>query len=179
MAIRRNLYICSPEYFWSLDTQRHICAMRRGKSHDWIFNLIRGCRNNIDELIYIDEDEWMLCKDVHVGCDIRYLVIFKDPALHTIRNLSSEHVRMLLEIQKRCRQFLQGESQDVSWRMYFNYQPSVMQLHLHIAQKITFSSNRVHPLACVIRNIQACSDHYKNALILGSRLHVAKQRSVY
>ena len=40
------------------------------------------------ERIYLDKTAFMLCRDIHPGTDTRYLVIFKDTSLKTIRDLT-------------------------------------------------------------------------------------------
>ena len=121
------------------------------------------------ETVYLKHPDWLLCEDKHPGNDIRYLVMFKDMHLHTIRNLTFQNLPMLHEMKKMCNAFLDQKHGSEKWFMYFNYSPSVMQLHLHITKTMQFSAGRSQPLNCVMMNLKRDGEYYKNALILLSR----------
>ena len=61
------------------------------------------------ERIYLDKTAFMLCRDIHPGTDTRYLVIFKDTSLKTIRDLTGDHVKLLTEVQATISQFLKQQ----------------------------------------------------------------------
>ena len=100
------------------------------------------------------------------GCDVRYLVVFKDTALRTIRDLRQHHLPLLREINTRVRAWLR-ETQQGCFGMYFHFLPSVFQLHLHVRDK-SFSRKhvRMQPLQNVMGNLAKTSMYYKDALIM-------------
>jgi diadenosine tetraphosphate (Ap4A) HIT family hydrolase len=142
---------------------------RQHADHKWIFNLLAG--QATDEEVFVENEQWMLCRDRHPGPEDRFLVVFKDTSLYTLRELDSTHVRMLVQVQNACRKFLRETYQNDphtqhTWRLYFNYMPSVLQLHLHVARCTSHCSTRIQPLGCVIRNIRDNPGHYASALIM-------------
>ena len=100
------------------------------------------------------------------GCDVRYLVVFKDTALRTIRDLRQHHLPLLHEINTRVRAWLR-ETQQGCFGMYFHFLPSVFQLHLHVRDK-SFSRKhvRMQPLQNVMGNLAKTSMYYKDELIM-------------
>lgn len=172
----KDLYICSPERFYAGDTQNYIRQRQQDYDKQWIYNLISST-NMYDnarqhEQIFINEEQWMLCKDIHPGRDTRYLVVFKDLCLSTIRALDASHLMLLEEVRTRVRAFLGSQhstSEAADFRIFFHYMPSVYQLHAHIStHTMPAQVVRRHYLNHVIRNIKQNSHHYKNALILTS-----------
>jgi hypothetical protein len=100
------------------------------------------------------------------GDDVRYLVIFRDTALKTIRDLAQKHVAMLEHVKQTVRAWLAQNDPD-AYEMYFHFMPSVFQLHLHVRRTASCRQHlRVQPLANVISNLRKTPDHYQNALIL-------------
>jgi diadenosine tetraphosphate (Ap4A) HIT family hydrolase len=183
----RRLAICDPMEFWSSGMQEYIQHTRSRPDHGWIFDLVDGLENDPLEEILIYNEDWILCRDRHpsrqIGSAMRYLVIFKDTTLHTIRDLTRLHIPMLMQVQKQCRQFLLALPDTGSWRMYFNYMPSVFQLHLHISSHEAHTNNREQPLGCVIRNLHTNPFYYANALIAtkyyGKKIDTLKHRPCY
>lgn len=163
----RPTSICSPETYYEPGAHARMLQRRQQPEHQWIFDLLAGRASG--EEVFIDNSQWMLCRDRHPGAEDRFLVVFKDTTLHTIRELRSAHVPMLLEVQHACRRFLKEHGLDRpphGWRLYFNYMPSVLQLHLHVARSTAHSSTRIQPLACVVRHIRDNPIHYATALFV-------------
>lgn len=99
----------------------------------------------------------------------RYLVIFKNLELRTMRDLRSEHVEMLQNMQQKISNFLRQQhgTLAMSYRIFFHYFPSVFQLHAHVsARRIAFNSYRRHYLLGVLRNLQKNDRYYQDAMIL-------------
>ena len=99
----------------------------------------------------------------------RYLVIFKNMELRTMRDLRLEHVEMLQDMQQKLSKFLRQQHGTLakSYRIFFHYFPSVFQLHAHVsARRITFNSYRRHYLFGVLRNLQKNDRYYQDAMIL-------------
>ena len=161
--------ICCPESFFCEAFANKIAANRAHANQQWIFALIRG-EFAPNEFVFIDEPEWMLVQgNSHVSLEVRYLVIFKDTTLHTIRDLRQDHLNMLREVCQKVSAFLRARhAHYAAFRYYFHYMPSVFQLHLHVCCNGTADMNRTQPLSCVMRNIEARDTWYRDALILFS-----------
>lgn len=172
----KDYCICSPEQFYGCDVQKYIKARQLDPDKQWIYSLISNTEHHQtqarSEQIYINEDEWMLCKDIHPGRDTRYLVVFKNLALTTIRSLDESHVPLLETINARVLEFLKSrytEAETAQFRIFFHYMPSVYQLHAHVStHAMPHQVMRRHYLRHIIRNVTKQSLHYRNALILTS-----------
>jgi hypothetical protein len=165
----RACSICCPESFFCDAFANKITANRAHANQQWIFDLIRG-EFAPNEFVFVDEPGWMLVQgNSHLSQDVRYLVIFKDTTLHTIRDLRQHHLAMLREVREKVVAFLRTRhAHHASFRYYFHYMPSVFQLHLHVCCNGTADMNRTQPLSCVMRNIEARDTWYRDALILFS-----------
>ena len=173
----KDCFICSPEHYNSEPVQSYVRQKSRERDKQWIFDLIKNAsdselllRNR--EIIHINTPEWMLCRDVHPGRDTRYLVVFKNRTLKTIRDLDGRHVDMLCDIQAQVSAFMALHHSDspLKFRCFFHYMPSVYQLHAHISSHtLPLNSMRRHYMTQVIGNIAKQSKHYSNALILISK----------
>lgn len=163
----RTSGICCPSEFFCDEFARRIDANRAHERQRWIFDLIAG-RAAPKEEIFLDGDDWMLVRGSSYSApDVRYLVIFKDLALRTIRDLRQAHVAMLRKMRKKVLCFLQANhANHKDFRLYFHYLPSVFQLHLHVCGEAAADSSRTQLLSCVVRNLEARDTWYKDALIL-------------
>jgi hypothetical protein len=140
---------------------------RANASQRWIFDLIRG-EFAPSELVFLNEAEWMLVQGkAHTLYETRYLVIFKDTELHTIRDLRQTHLPMLMDIWRKVTLFIATRhGADAAFKQYFHYLPSVFQLHMHVCSSSALDVNRTQRLSCVVRNIRAVDTWYRDALIL-------------
>lgn len=182
----REIAICSPEDYSSRVMQEYIHLKCQEPDKQWIYDLISGKIGtqtaNSMERIYLNEPAFMLCRDIHPGTDTRYLVIFKDTALKTIRDLTGNHLELLTQIQSRIQQFLRHSHPDThrEFKIFFHYTPSVFQLHVHVSVPNTFyNTTRVHHLSTCIRNLRHDSDWYAKALILVSLCRSVKALNLY
>jgi hypothetical protein len=132
------------------------------------------------ETVYHNTSEWLLARDLHRGTDNRYLVIFKDEDLHSIRNLRAEHIDMLKGITAFLKKWLptQEPAHHKKYLLYFHYMPSVFQLHLHVSMRKAPDSLRVHQVHNVVRNLSQRDTWYKDALILCPSTNPVKSRSL-
>lgn len=162
--------VSSPEEYYSVRMAAFIQSECRLPRNQWIYRIIDNNLKHTDERVFLDDPAWCLCLDKHCGDDVRYLVVFKDTALKTIRDLRREHVPMLAEVEARVRAWLREQGQhgdEAHFALYFHYMPSVFQLHLHVREHGACRRHiRIQPLAVVCENLEACSTHYKDALIL-------------
>lgn len=175
----KEMTICDSETYNCALMQGYISSRRQDDDKQWINDLID---DNVmeNEVIYVDTNETLLCKDIHPGNDERFLLIFKDKSLRTIRDLTAEHVPMLLRAQSTVRNFLMESGKNDNWRIFFHYTPSVYQLHAHVSTlRNNLDNSRKHPLGCVIRNLRQNSDHYKHALIMTPLCRALKHLNLY
>ena len=90
--------------------------------------------------------------------DFKLLVIFKDPALKSIRDLKQKDIPLLQKAKKQTLDFVKnklGYSEDKVW-LYFHYPPSFYVLHLHVVsidRDFEETIGRCHLLSNVIFNL--------------------------
>ena len=162
---RPRYFICCPEQYYNKATQHAIAANRRHRDQAWIFNLVHGTARHDREVIYIDTEHWLLCS--HPESDARFLVVFKDLRLHSIRDLRHEHVPMLRDVNRQVAAFLRGRfSRDVrDFKFFFHYMPSVFQLHMHVCLQHTGDTLRIHSLQSVLYRLKIDDLWFQRALI--------------
>ena len=81
--------------------QQYIQSNREKQEQQWVYKLIREGLANQDEQVFLDNNDFVLCTNVHHGLDDRYLVVFKDENLKTIRDLDQTHIRILTKLQRQ------------------------------------------------------------------------------
>ena len=96
----KDLAICSPDLYYTPRMQKYIYQKCQESDKKWIYRIIQGKPWSSKEVVYIDDKDWMLCKDIHPGADTRYLVVFKSLELKTIRDLRQEHVTLLMKMKR-------------------------------------------------------------------------------
>ena len=162
--------------------QAYVAQVRAREDQQWVQNLVVEGFANRNETVFIDTPDWVMCSNIHAGVDDRYLVVFKDPRLKTVRDLRGDDVDMLMRMNESVQQFLRQMHPLVAkkYKIFFHYLPSVFQLHAHVSTKrLAFNMNRRQPLACVVRNLRHNSDYYKHALILTSVQRCLRQHHIY
>lgn len=171
-------FICSPHEYFHPTFIEFIRQERLSRSHRWISAIIHG-HSGKSEQVFIDRENWCLCLDKHHGHDTRYLVIFKDESLVTIRDLREKHLPMLEEIQSTVLRWVEAKHRQ-RYFLYFHYMPSVFQLHLHVnSNQQHINGSRAHFLSTVVRNLRQHSEYYKKALILSSWCKTMKRTSLH
>jgi hypothetical protein len=171
-------FICSPHEYNDPKFVEFMKQERLSRNHRWIYAIIDGYRGR-SEQIFIDREKWCLCLDKHHGYDTRYLVIFKDESLMTIRDLREQHLPMLEEIHHTVLQWIESRHRQ-KYFLYFHYMPSVFQLHLHVnSNRQHINASRAHFMQTVLRNLRHSSEHYKNALILSSWCKTMKRSNLH
>ena len=161
----RSPIICAPETYYAADFQTMLRENRR--QNQWIFNLIAELHCP-GETIHHTNSQWLLARDLHRGTDNRYLVIFKDTALHSIRDLRAKHIDVLKEVVAFVKQWLlvHEPEQHKKYHLYFHYMPSVFQLHMHVSMRKSTESYRAQHVHHVLRNLSRLDTWYQDALIL-------------
>ncbi len=156
--------ICAPDFYWSPLVQREIKRVTLLDNNQWIYELSSAG----DEEILHDTEDWLLAKDKHPGTDERWLIIYKDRHLRTIRDLRAQHISMLSDSVEQTRLILADKKpQDTMWSIFFHYYPSVFQLHAHVmTAPLTRNTDRIHDVCHVLRNLNKNTHWYRDALIL-------------
>lgn len=173
-SMSREVVICCPERYFSESFQSYIRNNCLKEDRQWIYNLISDESQPSSECVYEENSDWLLCLDKHPGSDTRFLVVFRDLSLKTIRDLRQIHAAMLVDMTHKVRRSVRRimpEWEDVC--IYFHYHPSVYQLHAHVCQveqmcRSSYYSRR-HDVRHVVRNLRTDSLWYHNALILTSK----------
>jgi hypothetical protein len=175
MSCIRHTCICTPETYYHSEFQQFVADNRR--QNQWIFDLmtVPDCPG---EKIYHDAGEWILARDLHRGTDNRYLIVFKDTNLNSIRDLRSRHVCMLKRLVAFLKKWLptQEPAMHDKYHMYFHYMPSVFQLHMHVSMRKAPDSIRIQNVSHVLRNLRQSDTWYRDALILCQNNTVCKYR---
>jgi hypothetical protein len=167
--------ICSPDVYYSHAFQSFIDTERKSPNSKWIYDIIDNTFAPKREQIFIHADTWCLCADQHHGHDTRYLVIFKDTRLSTIRDLRRSNVALLVDVRNQVSAWLQTRHKR-KFHMFFHYMPSVFQLHLHVTSKAQYiNMNRAHFLPFVINNLKNNSEYYAQALLLTAACRTIKR----
>ena len=163
---KSRYFICSPEQYYHKIMQHCISSNRRHRDQAWIFNLINGTAKHDKEIIYIDTEQWLLCS--HPESTVRFLVVFKDLRLHSIRDLRQKHISMLRDVKRRVSAFLSDRcsKQSSDFKLFFHYMPSVFQLHMHVSLQHTGDPLRVHSMQSVLRRLNLDDLWFREALIL-------------
>jgi|DEB0MinimDraft_4_1074332.scaffolds.fasta_scaffold00801_3 diadenosine tetraphosphate (Ap4A) HIT family hydrolase len=178
----KEVAICTPEEYYSEEMQQLIKTTCAHEEKQWIYKILDNTHDPQTETIFIRNADWVLCQNIHPGTDKRYLIIFTDCSLRTIRDLRMEHVKMLMNAQQEVTRFLNKCHPDIynKFSFFFHYLPSVFQLHAHVSvRKLTFNVNRRQPFQTVIRNLLHDSEYYKKALFLTNVNREVKNLNVY
>ena len=171
--------ICSPEDYYGRPFLNFVNSEYWSQKNRWIYSIIERGFMSKNEKVFIDNDDWCLCADKHHGSDLRYLIVFKDSQLKTIRDLRAYHIPILENIMDTVSQWLSTRHAQ-KYYFYFHYMPSVLQLHLHVnSNTLHINHDRAHFLQTVLRNIRRNSEHYKNALILTKYCQTLRRAQVH
>lgn len=164
--------ICTPSSYFSSHMQQLIKKNRL--ENEWIFDIIRN-EHKIEPIqnCVIKMPEWTLV--VHQS-DSRpkYLVVFHDESLQSMRDLRGKHVPLLVSIYKHISAAFKANPQHFKLktkpelcRIYFHYWPSVFQLHAHVVFYSSQHSNaRCHEFKHVIRNLIKDGEWYSKAMMI-------------
>jgi len=182
--MEKDLLICSPHDYYSETNQKCISRLCARDNRQWIYTLIDAGSAAHNEIVVSETAQWLLCLDKHPGEDTRYLVVFRDLGLKTIRDLRGDDAPMLRDVLLRVRaQVLARHPEWAGCMVYFHYFPSVYQLHAHVcedtgAPQLRAGSCRCHHVGHVLRNLLADPQWYAKALILTNRpKHVFRAES--
>jgi hypothetical protein len=131
----------------------------------WIYKVISGEKEQ-DQVLH-RSDSFVVLPDVETKNEfgvVNWIIIFTDNNLKSLRDLTSDNIKDLVEIQKCIEKLLPDEFQDAM--MYFHYPPSVWQLHLHVSApcnilRTTNSMQKVYFVQDIISSLKLNSNFYK------------------
>lgn len=139
----------------------------------WVSDIFTGVATG--EIIYKETDDYFLMPDFKWDQQPNHLyllVLFKDLTLKSIRDLNQSHLNMLNRVSEDISQYIsdQYNLDRNKFRMFFHYQPSAWQLHLHIQHIDSLITKttmicRAHLLSDIVRNICLKDDYYKTATL--------------
>lgn len=171
--------ICSPEDYYGHPFSKFVAHELRADKNKWIYDIIKTGVLSKHEQVFIDRAEWCLCVDKHHGHDLRYLVVFKNESLKTLRDLRECHIALLQEVYATVHSWLQSKHKN-KYYMYFHYMPSVFQLHLHVNANVQHINwDRAHLLSTVTSNLRKDSEYYAKALILTKMCKTIRSANVH
>lgn len=174
-----DVYVCSPSDYSRMNA--FVGVECDDVTNRWIYQIINKEWGVLDEQVCLDKDDWVMVKNKQHNQDLRYLVIFKDKTLKTIRELRCVHVSLLQDVHAHVTEYMQDHGH-ANFMMYFHYLPSVFQLHLHVNAQSTMldskPNDRIQPLQTVVRNLQRNSEHYAQALILTKNCKVRHRAEI-
>ena len=161
-VIYKNI-ICCPDCFYDSEIQNAIQQSCCALENQWIYNINEAH----DETVLHDECDFVICTDRPDEEMKTILVIFKDTDLKTIRDLRAKHIPILFRARDMALRLSSQKNPATIQSVYFNYMPSVFQLHMHISEVVSSTCHvRAHRFNEVIRNLRKRDLYYKEALIL-------------
>lgn len=171
--------ICCPHEYYGSQFSKFIDSEAQSSKHSWIYDIIAVGAASKHEQVYIEREQWCLVLDKHHGHDTRYLVVFRDKSLRTIRDLREQHVTLLQHIYETVSKWLRCRT-DKTYYFYFNYMPSVFQLHLHVNSNTQhINRERAHFLRVVCANLHKDSQYYMKALMLTKLCPTIRRANVH
>lgn len=164
--IKNQTCICAPHIYDTEELQQKITEHTQEACNQWIYNL----ETNDNEYIVFQNESYILAHDQRDGrlCHKSFLIVYRDRRLRTLRDLRQSDAHMLLESYNRVLNYVQDRfsSLDRDWNVYFNYFPSVFQLHAHVNISHGKIHMRAHNLIRIVKNLFKDSNYYRDALIL-------------
>ena len=161
--IYKPLFLCDTEMYYSDNLQNFVHSSICHEDKQWIYNL----QSSDDEKIILNHDDFVMVKDKYSTKNQKFLLVFLNKNLKTIRDLRHNHLETLKFIQREVPAKCASLTGKHSWKLFFHYFPSVFQLHLHVHySKIYKQCERAQHLNTVIKNLEQNSMYYKNAIIM-------------
>lgn len=121
-------------------------ALEKGIRGDWIDLVFSQCQGKEEgsafrtaekeDVLYVDPD-FVILPDLKWSResvdDIYLLVLFRDPRIYTVREITREHIPMLERAREKLELVL-GRNYNVDidqTKLYFHYHPTFYRLHMH------------------------------------------------
>jgi len=143
----------------------------RPRAPGWVRNIFNGTAKG--EIIYKKTKDYYLMPDFkwdHEPNHLYLLVLFKDTRLHSLRDVTDIDIPMLQRARDEVLTYIYEEFgiDEDKLRVYFHYQPSAWQLHMHVQHLDSpvvnsYQSSKAITLTDVIQNMQLLPDYYIKA----------------
>lgn len=185
-----EMFLCVPEDYYSSEMQAIIAKSVSDSKNRWIYNIIQD-RCPHTEIVLKRTPEWTLCRDGG-SMDGKWLVVLHDTNIHSLRDLRSSHVPMLIDMREQVRETLvKHYGRPLGSLVFFlHYMPSVFQLHVHVHIPEVFPSlgsategqrihSRRHMLKHVLRNLASDDLYYTKCILLANLCKNSKYAQVY
>lgn len=184
-----DMFLCVPEDYYSERMQDFIQRNRKDPRNRWIFNIISGYIPD-SEIVALRTPDWTLTRD-RSGTDGKWLAIFHDLSVHSLRDLRAAHVPALLALHAQATRALREryKDSDLALDMFVHYMPSTFQLHVHVHAPAVIHAARgdeeckVHSrrqrLMHVVRNLRTDDQHYARCVLFANMCKTAKMTGVY
>lgn len=152
-------------------------AKRDFKKEQWVYNILDS---NVEQEKILYRDEFMVICPNYTwdGSDLTkmHLLTFPtDKLLHTIRDLTGNHIELLESIKEKTLEIIKlnyGFDKELI-KMYLHYAPTTYHLHVHfnlISNVDTNSSVEYsHDLSNIIANLSLNSNYYQ-IIIMNKRI---------
>jgi m7GpppX diphosphatase len=143
------------------------------RNRQWVYDIFDGKKEK--ERILYQNSDFSLIPDIKWDgkdkWELRIVAFFKDKELHSMRDLTGEHIELLEQVKNTsCKIIKQKfELNEDQLKIFFHYRPTVWQLHMHfhcLFLKHTSSSiERAHSIYSVLENLKLDTDYFKKVKI--------------
>lgn len=148
-------------------------SQRDFNKEQWVYNILDGVAEQ-DRILYKDEIIVVVPNYTWDLVDLKkiHLLVFPtDKSLHSIRDLTVQHVELLKHIKTQTLQVIKSvygfDSKHI--KMYIHYSPSTYHLHVHFVLISNNDANSSveysHELNNVINILEAKSDFYQSVVM--------------
>lgn len=174
--INHRLIVETPHMFQHPDVQEYIEGEIHKPSKRWVHEILdfskeeEGIRMLTDDYILLEDTERVNSIKNDASTVLNWLVIFRDPALRCLRDLTGDHLPILQHINTEMTQKvseLSGVATD-QIMLYVHYHPTVYRLHIHVAYPYAQINHcrdlyRIHSLQSIMSNLQVDPLYYQKA----------------
>lgn len=138
----------------------------------WIFNILDGLSEQ-EKVLYQDEQILIIPNYTWDGKDsslLNILTIVKNRTLHSLRDLTIEHVGLLNHIYQQTGKIINEKYgfEPEQLKCFVHYSPTCYQLHVHFTlstnTNVHSSVEYSHHLLDVIKNLVLCDTYYQMPL---------------
>lgn len=149
-----------------------IILNRNWSKEQWVYNILDGIAEQ-DKIIYRDEQiviapNYTWTSNDNNLCKMYLLVFPLDRKLHTIRDLNSTHIPLLLYIKNKTLEVIKkkfGFDSNVI-KIFIHYAPSTYHLHIHFVlvsnTDVNSSVEYSHDIDSVINILKIKSDYFQS-----------------
>lgn len=152
-------------------------SKRNFNKEQWIYNILDNIAEQ-DKILYKDDLIVIIPNYIWDGGDIykMYLLVFPmDKTLHSLRDLTSNHIDLLYWIKKKTLEIIKltynFNSDQI--KIFIHYAPSSYHLHIHFVlitnNEVNSSVEYSHDIDTIIQILKIKSDYYQT-IIMNKRI---------